>query len=103
MTLPADPDEPRQLDLTTEATNAEKAAPVVQTIEEKREDTRRAVAISLLAGLAAVIVGWTAIGIWGDAGDVAAAGDVLNTAFTGLLGLTGTVVGFYFGGATKSH
>jgi hypothetical protein len=94
--------EPRVLDLTSEKADQNQAAPTVKTLEEKREDTRRAVAISLLAGLAVVIFGWTLVAVFGDNGDIAAANDVLKTAFVGLLGLTGTVVGFYFGGAGRN-
>ncbi|MHB8290279.1 MAG: hypothetical protein ACYDEY_13815 [Acidimicrobiales bacterium] len=103
MTALGSPGDSRQLDLTTESTNAEKAAPVLKTIEEKREDTRRAVAFVLLAALAAVVIGWTTVGLWGDGSARGAAEDALKTAFAGLLGLTGTVVGFYFGGVTKNQ
>lgn len=99
---PPEGDVPRVLDLTAEATNPNQAAPTVKTLEERREDTRRAVAILLLMGLGIIVTGWTAVGVWGDAEAVTAGGDALRTAFTGLLGLTGTVVGFYFGGSSKN-
>lgn len=89
------------LDLTSEATQPEKAAPIIRTIAERQEDTRRAVAMSLLVGLGLIVVAWTAIGIWADASTASTASEALRTAFTGILGLAATVVGFYFGGATK--
>jgi hypothetical protein len=93
-------DEPRPLDLTRDddaALDPSKARVATTTIEERREDTRKLIAVALLFGLAAVSVAWLAVGVWGDSADIANAGSALDKIFTGILGLTGTAVGFYFG------
>jgi hypothetical protein len=71
--------------------------PWTETISEKREDTRKLIAIWLLVGLALVSLAWAAVGVFGDEDAVTNAGDALDKIFTGILGLTGTAVGFYFG------
>jgi hypothetical protein len=89
--------EPTPLDLTDTPVEPEKATPEQETISEKREDTRKLIAIWLLVGLAIVSFAWAAVGVWGDQDAVTNAGDALDKIFTGILGLTGTAVGFYFG------
>jgi hypothetical protein len=91
------PDPEPTLDLTDTPVEPDKATPVEETISEKREDTRKLIAIWLLVGLVLVSFAWAAVGVWGDADAVANAGDALDKIFTGILGLTGTAVGFYFG------
>lgn len=100
MTTPAGDDGMRHLDLTAEPADAAEAAPKLTPLEERREDARRTLAVWLLIGLAVVIAGWVVVGVLGDETDTEAT-DALRTAFTGLLGLTGTAVGFYFGGGTS--
>jgi len=89
--------EPTPLDLTDTPIEPDKATPTEETISEKREDTRKLIAIWLLLGLVLVSFAWAAVGVWGDQDAVANAGEALDKIFTGLLGLTGTAVGFYFG------
>jgi hypothetical protein len=89
--------EPESLDLTGAPVEPDKASPEQETISEKREDTRKLMAIGLLLGLALVAFAWAAVGVWGDQDAVTNAGDALDKIFTGILGLTGTAVGFYFG------
>lgn len=96
----ADDDGIRELDLTDEPADPAGVEPRVTNLEERREDARRALAIGLLIGLGVVIVGWVVVGLIADETDEEAS-MALRTAFTGLLGLSGTVVGFYFGGGTK--
>jgi hypothetical protein len=91
------PDPEPTLDLTDTPVEPEKATPVEETISEKREDTRKLIAIWLLVGLALVSFAWAAVGFWGDQDASANAGNALDKIFTGILGLTGTAVGFYFG------
>jgi hypothetical protein len=85
------------LDLTDTPVEPDKATVRAETIQEKREDTRKLIAIWLLVGLAIISFAWAAVGVWGDQAAVANAGDALDKIFTGILGLTGTAVGFYFG------
>ena len=88
------------LNLTDEDLDQRRADPRPEgTIEERREDTRKRIAYALLLILGLVCFAWAAVGVWGDAGDVAGAGDALDKIFAGVLGLTGTAVGFYFGSA----
>jgi hypothetical protein len=89
--------EPTALDLTDAPVEPDKATPTEETISEKREDTRKLIAIWLLVGLVLVSFAWAAVGVWGDQDAVVNAGDALDKIFTGILGLTGTAVGFYFG------
>jgi hypothetical protein len=91
----------RSLDLTGDGRlEDDKAAVGAQTVEERREDTRKLITLCLLGGLGLVSVAWIAIGIWGSDSAVTEAGNSLDKIFTGILGLTGTAVGFYFGAAS---
>lgn len=92
--------EPAPLDLTSDSVEPGRADVEVHPVELQREGTRRLIAVCLLASLAVVAVAWAAVGVWGDAADVTAAGGALDKVFTGVLGLAGTVVGFFFGAAT---
>ena len=89
------------LNLTDESLDQPRADSPDRTIEEQREDTRKRIAYSLLLILGLVCLAWGAVGVWGDTGDVAGAGDALDKIFAGVLGLTGTAVGFYFGSASN--
>lgn len=98
---PAPTDEPSSAD-------EEKSDVTTKGIPEKQEDARKLISLALLVGLGLVSVGWTLVGILGDKGDIATAGAALDKIFTGILGLTGTAVGFYFGrvdhgGGTAGH
>lgn len=96
--------QPVVLDLTGEpAVESAKAKISTETIAQKREDTRKLMAMALLVALATVSIAWLAVGVWGDKGDVRNAGDALDKIFTGILGLTGTAVGFYFGVGTSEQ
>lgn len=91
-----------ELDLTAESADTTQFDPTTKTIAQQREDTRKVMAIALLVGLGLVVVGWTLTSLWADSGDVVVVTDTFRTVFTGMLGLTGTVVGFYFGGGGPS-
>jgi hypothetical protein len=88
-----------RLDLTDE--NLDEAALTTSvTTSGKRETTRQIIAYALLALLTLTSVAWVVIGV--VASD-STAGPSLDKIFTGILGLTGTVVGFYFGSASQEQ
>lgn len=87
------------LDLTDERTDPAQASPKVKTLQQQREDVRKAIAVGLLAALALLVLVWGIVALWADPAEVRRTEDAFRTVFAGLLGLTGTVVGFYFGNA----
>lgn len=89
--------EPKPLDLTIDRLESDKSG-VPSGVEDKREDTRKQLAIGLLAILVAACIAWVGVAFIPGAGSAVAVA-ALDKIFAGMLALTGTVVGFYFGAA----
>lgn len=89
-----------ELNLVSEKFEPEAVAKLrEESIESKRETTRKWIAFLLLGMLFLVSLAWILIGLFGpDSPTVAAA---LDKIFSAILALTGTVVGFYFGAASQ--
>ena len=68
------------------------------TKKVSRESTRSNIAYTLLAILVLTSAGWVVVGIFAPESQANGAFDKI---FTGILGLAGTVVGFYFGSASQ--
>lgn len=90
------------LDLTDEVVQPVKAEPASMTIDVKREDTRKAIAFILLGLLTAVAAAWVIIAAALTKIDPASpVVPALDKIFAGVLALTGTAVGFYFGASSS--
>ena len=100
------PPEVKVLDLTPEPPVAAGTGPAVATVpydpSEDRELLRGILAKLLFALLAVVAIGAVTARIV-DQIDGAALKDILTGVFTPLLGVFGTVTGFYFGSAQASQ
>ena len=72
------------------------------TIDGKREDTRKRIAFILLGLLAAVATAWVLIAIFVDVSATSPVVPALDKIFAGVLALTGTAVGFYFGASSTN-
>lgn len=89
------------LDLTGELFQPVLADPST-TIDSKREDTRKRIAFALLGLLSAVAIAWVLIAVLTDIEATSPVVPALDKIFSGVLALTGTAVGFYFGASSTA-
>ena len=99
----------REIDLTAEpgqaldqaqfARQATQAQQDVQSVARSQEQTRRDIAYGLLGLLRALAIAGV-VTMFVESLDVERVKDVLGIVFTSVVGLVGSVVGFYFGART---
>lgn len=98
MSVPAGP--LKELSLIDETIEPDKIDPG-STSAARRENTRTWIAFGLLFMLAAVAAAWILIALFTDISGDDPVGPALDKIFAGVLALTGTAVGFYFGAASE--